>query len=423
MEEESRRTGIGLIGDCSWGTHFCVFYRTPEDLIEILVPYFKAGLETNEFCMWVTSRPLEVKDATEALRKAVSDLDTYIEKGQIEILDYSQWYVRDGQFDADRVLEGWIGKLEQARQRGFAGLRLTGNTFWLEEEDWRAFTDYEAKVDGVIGQYEMIALCTYSLDKCGASEIVDVVTNHQFALARQAGRWEQIESTQRKRAHDLQRLNRYLVEVQENERRALARELHDVAGQALTALLVGLGLLEREPEYPPSLLAEVRNLKQATQDVMEELHSLSVTLRPSSLDRLGLVPALAQYVEHFRCQHRLDVKMEILGFDGVRLAPETEVALYRIVQEALTNIARHASAHCVGLVVSRTGERAVVVIEDDGVGFDPVQAAKSGRLGLVGMQERVQMVGGMLTVESAPGAGTAVFAEVPCRGMVATGPA
>lgn len=413
MEKAARKTGINLIGDCPWGTHFCVFYHTSEDLAELLVPYFKAGLENNEFCMWITSRPLLVRDATEALRGAVDNLDDYLAKGQLEILDYSEWYIQNGRFDADRVLEKWIQKLNRAQENGFAGLRFTGNTFWLEQDNWRAFTDYEAKIDEVIGRYRMIGMCTYSLERCGASEIVDVVTNHQFALARQAGRWAQIESTQRKRAHDLQQLNRYLVEVQESERRALARELHDGAGQALTALLMGLARLGRHPDYPPSLMDSLHALERSTQDLMEELHALTVALRPASLDRLGLAAALKQYVENYRNQHLLDVSIELAGVEGIRLPPETEIALYRIVQEALTNVVRHAHARRVSLAVTRSDDGVRAVIRDDGIGFEPGEAARSGRLGLLGMQERVQAVGGTFAVDSAPGAGSTVVAEVP----------
>ena len=186
-----------------WGTHFCQFYDTKEDLMEILVPYFKTGLENNEFCMWVTSQPLEVEEAKEALRKAVPDIDVYIEKGQLEIIPYSHWYVKDGTFDSDRVLNGWVEKLNKALANGYDGLRLTGNTFWLEKEDWNDFVDYEKKVDRVIGNYQMIALCTYNLDRCNATEIIDVVINHQFALIKKNGKWTQIESSKRKEAEKI----------------------------------------------------------------------------------------------------------------------------------------------------------------------------------------------------------------------------
>jgi signal transduction histidine kinase len=198
FNQDLRHSGIDIIDDVQWGTHFCQFYQTTEDLIDTLVPYFKAGLENNEFCMWVTSQPLEVEDAKAALRKAVPEIDIYIEKGQLEIISYFHWYVKDGSFDSDRVLNGWVEKLNKALAHGYDGLRLTGNTFWLEKEDWNDFIDYESEVDRVLDNYQMIALCTYNLDRCNAIEIIDVVTHHQFALIKKNGKLEQIESSKRK---------------------------------------------------------------------------------------------------------------------------------------------------------------------------------------------------------------------------------
>ena len=192
---EDRKTGIDPIGDAPWGTHFCHFYETKADLVDLLVPYFRTGLENNEFCMWITSEPLKVADAERALRKDLPELDDYIGKQQIEILDYSEWYMKGGEFDAERVLQGWVEKERSAIERGFDGLRLTGNTFWLEKRDWRSFTDYEAAINSVIGQHRMIALCSYALNKCGPHEFMDVIRNHQFALVKREGEWELIASS------------------------------------------------------------------------------------------------------------------------------------------------------------------------------------------------------------------------------------
>ena len=200
MEDELRNSGIDVLGAVPWGTHFCQFYKSKQDLIDTLVPYFKAGLETNEFCMWVTSEPLMVAEAREAISGAVRDFDKYLRQGQIEIIPYNEWYLLGGTFDDDRVLAGWISKLEQALDRGYDGLRLTGNTFWLERNHWQAFTEYEAKVNDVIGKYRMMAACTYSLDKCDATAVIDVVQNHQFALVKQEGKWDIIESAIYKQA-------------------------------------------------------------------------------------------------------------------------------------------------------------------------------------------------------------------------------
>lgn len=201
-QEYLRKTGIENVGKVPWGTHFCQFYRNQDDLISILVPYFKAGLENNEFCMWITSEPLTAEQAEQALKKEIPGLDAYVKKGQIEILDYSQWYTVSGRFDPERVLQGWILKEKQALQKGFAGLRLTGNTFWLEKKDWKAFVNYEEAVNSAIGRYRMVALCTYSIDKCNTSEIIDVISNHQFTIIKRDGKWELIESANCKHAQE-----------------------------------------------------------------------------------------------------------------------------------------------------------------------------------------------------------------------------
>jgi len=192
-----RKLGIDILGNTPWGSHFCQFYQTKEDLIDILVPYFKAGLENNE--MWITSEPLIVEEARTRLEKEINNLDAYIKKGQIEILDYSQWYTKSGRFEAKKVLQSWVEKEQKALKKGFDGLRLTGNTFWLEKKDWRGFAQYEEEINNVIGKYKMLALCSYSLDKCGASEVLVVIRNHQFALIKREGKWELIESSESKR--------------------------------------------------------------------------------------------------------------------------------------------------------------------------------------------------------------------------------
>src|SRR3990170_6029731 len=202
VEEKSRKTGINVVGDAPFGTHFCLFYETKEDLIDVLVPYFKAGLESNEFCMWVTSEPLSEEEAKEAMRRAVPNFDRYLEGGQIEIVPYTEWYLKGGVFNLQRVLNGWVEKLNQALAKGYEGMRITGNTAWLEKRDWRNFVYYEQEINDVIGKYRMMVICTYSLDKCGASEVIDVVCNHQFAVIKRGGEWELVESSAIKRAKE-----------------------------------------------------------------------------------------------------------------------------------------------------------------------------------------------------------------------------
>ncbi len=197
-----RETGLDILGKVPWGTHFCQFYKNKEDLIEILVPYFKAGLKNNEFCMWITSNPLKAKEAKNSLWKELEDLDDYIEKGQIEILDASQWYGKSGRFNSKKILAGLVKKEEEAVERGFDGIRIAGNTFWLEKEDWRSFAEYEEMINSIINNYRMLAICSYSQDRCGANELIEVANSHQFSIIKHEAKWKFIESSEHKRVHE-----------------------------------------------------------------------------------------------------------------------------------------------------------------------------------------------------------------------------
>jgi PAS domain S-box-containing protein len=212
----------------------------------------------------------------------------------------------------------------------------------------------------------------------------------------------------------LQSLSRRLVEVQESERRYIARELHDETSQALTAVKFGLRLLEQEIDQPQNILKRVADLKQLTDKILEELHRLAMDLRPASLDHLGLVAALDQLAKSAQERYQLDVRFKFKGFSAEdRLPDYLETSLYRIVQEALTNAIRHAHAQSVDIILDLLEGKAVLIVEDDGIGFDATLVRGSGHLGLLGMQERTQTIGGTLVVESRPGGGTTVVAEIP----------
>ena len=188
---EKRKSGIALIGDVPWGTHFCQFYKTKKDLLDILVPYFRAGLENNELCIWVTSDFLTGEDALRAMRKGVPAFHEYLSKGQIEIFPYTDWYLKGGSFDLKRTLNMWMKKHNEALARGFAGMRVSGNPYWIDnKKDWDDFACYESEINNVIGGTKLLVLCTYSLKKCGVAEIMDVVKNHEFALAMNRGEWQ-----------------------------------------------------------------------------------------------------------------------------------------------------------------------------------------------------------------------------------------
>jgi PAS domain S-box-containing protein len=205
---------------------------------------------------------------------------------------------------------------------------------------------------------------------------------------------------------------RRLATAQEAERHRLARELHDQMGQHLTAL--GLGLkVARDASPPASAAAATLRQMQELSDVMgREIHQLALELRPTALDDLGLHTALENYVASWSEQSGVEADFQGAGMDGARLPPAAETALFRVVQEALTNVRKHAQSKRVSVILRRTPQEAQAVVEDDGSGFD-AEVPVAGRLGLLGMRERLALVGGALVVESEPGKGTTVFARIP----------
>jgi signal transduction histidine kinase len=203
---------------------------------------------------------------------------------------------------------------------------------------------------------------------------------------------------------------RRVVDAQELERRRLARELHDETGQALTSILLGLKTLEETVEGDGSSAA-IGDLRELVVATLQDVRRLAVELRPKVLDDFGLVPALERLTETFGEQTGILVRFES-GLGGERLPSEVETALYRIVQESLTNVVKHARAQTISIAVARKPGAVVVVVEDDGHGFDPADVREGG-FGLEGMRERVALLDGRLQVESGEGIGTTLVAEVP----------
>jgi hypothetical protein len=177
--DEKRKSGIEFVEDLPWGTHFWQFYQTKEDLLGILIPYFRAGLENNELCVWIIPDFLTKKGALKAMGKGVPGFSEYTEKRQIEIFPYADWYLKDATFDLKRSLHMLMDKHDEALSKGFAGMRISGNARWRNKsKDWNDLGCYEAAINNVVGDAKLLVLCTYSLDKCGVVEILDVVKNH-----------------------------------------------------------------------------------------------------------------------------------------------------------------------------------------------------------------------------------------------------
>lgn len=574
---ELRKTGISVIGDVRWGTHFCYFYETKQDLLETLVLYFKAGLENKEFCLWVVSEPLTVEEVKRALGQAVPDLDRHLAEGGLEIRGHDEWYLDNGRYDPQQVLQGWCEKLNQALARGYAGMRASGDTAWIQKEDWRVFHEYEKELDALIADQRRIILCTYPLTTSSGTQIFDVARIHQVAVARRNGSWEMVETTElkqakaeikgrndkleqkvekrtkelaatnealkrqiierkeaerqsqmlidvipqqiwsgppdgtldycnhrwrsymgigladlqgegwqtmlhpedrervlkawhesvlngtpyeqeerhrgadgtfrwflargvpqrdtegrivrwygtntdiedRKRAeeeleeanHQLRFLSRRLFHLQEEERRHLARELHDEIGQLLTGAKINLDAAIKESDGARS--KRIDETAAILEKLLGQVRQISLDLRPSTLDDLGLVPALRSLLDQQGRRASVAVHFSAKNVPE-NLDPEIQTTCFRIGQEAITNAVRHANATRIDVDLSCENGNLRLQVRDNGRGFDAdsVQAQAVG-LGLVGIKERAVLVDARAKIISSPNNGTTVEVSLP----------
>ncbi|MBI3913016.1 MAG: GAF domain-containing protein [Chloroflexi bacterium] len=267
--------------------------------------------------------------------------------------------------------------------------------------------------DRVLGVLGIASADTHTF---GADEVklLEAVGQQLGVAVENARLWDDLREKERMRGQLLEKV----IVAQEDERKRIARELHDDTGQAITSLMVGLRVASDACDA--STRARFEPLRDIAAQTLESVKRLARELRPALLDDLGLTAALERYVATWRANYGVNADLQVTGFgsDG-RLPTEAELALYRIVQEALTNIAKHARAQNVSVVVERKARAVVAIIEDDGCGFDARAVLESShaesKLGLYGMRERAELVDGKLQIESAESQGTSVFVEIPIQ--------
>lgn len=228
-------------------------------------------------------------------------------------------------------------------------------------------------------------------------------------LRREIAERQQVEAAR-------EALRRKLLDVQEEERRRIARELHDQMGQNLTALNLGLKSLLNADRCSDKLRSRVQPLQELARQTARDLHRVALELRPAALDDLGLVKAVRNLAETWSARYRIDVDFEARQYESAGISSQIEMTVYRVIQEALNNVAKHSGAKRVSLVLRRAAHHVQTIIEDDGRGFEtgaPSAANGQGRLGLLGIQERLGIIGGILKVESEPSRGATLIVRIP----------
>ena len=248
-------------------------------------------------------------------------------------------------------------------------------------------------------------------------KLLEAVGQELGVAVENANLWNDLSEKERVRGQLLDKV----ISAQEEERQRVARELHDEMGQSLTSLLVGLKMVEESSSLDQAR-TQTHELKLVAGNVLDDVRALARELRPSVLDDMGLVTALERYTREYAQRFNLAVDFQVVGLDGARLSAQYEIALYRIVQEALTNIAKYASAKNVSVLLEHRSDSVVAIVEDDGRGFEVERFLREHRdgqhLGLLGMKERAELLGGKWMIESKIGEGTTVFAQVPVSSAI-----
>ena len=255
------------------------------------------------------------------------------------------------------------------------------------------------------GNYDSI------IDTFPQDEVGDLVVAFN-AMLRQL---QQADADRKEKEHIRKEFLQRIISTQEQERKRVARELHDQTGQALASIMVRLNVLNKGDKS--DLSEEITALKKSLTDEMGVIHNLALELRPSVLDDMGLVPALELYLDQFRERYGLNVEFVKIGMEDKRADHCVETCIYRIIQESLTNVVKHAEADAVNILIERRQENIRGIIEDNGSGFDLGKIPRE-RLGIYGMEERASLLGGTLKVDSESGQGTMVSFTIPVKGKI-----
>ncbi|HET9654869.1 MAG TPA: MEDS domain-containing protein [Kineosporiaceae bacterium] len=442
LEPVGRALGVPALGEAPWGSHFCVFFASPEDLLEILVPHFRAGLENNELCGLSALGQLDLDSVLETFAREIDGFERRMAAGQMNVLNYPPPRADSGLPDCPKILNGIMNRVRDARDQGYTGYRGVGIASWLERSDWPPYMTYEADLTRAVSGERGLVTCGYLLPKCDASQLVDVLMTHQFALLRH-DQWTLIEPSERKRATEaVVRMNVALAERTAELQSALADlngfsrwVTHDLRAPitSITSVteLLAQAANARLDDDEQVMLERIRSSAGWMEDLIGKVEAYSraqhAQLRLQRLDLRGLVAQVWPAVAGADPSRRMGVRVDDLP------AAYGDRGLVSQVLEALLRNAFTATAHrpdpLVHVGATSTDEGGVAYfVRDNGVGFDmahcdaifdaftrlrSVGESAGAGLGLAMVKEIVGRHGGRVWAHSEPGTGATFFFTLP----------
>lgn len=468
-------TGIDVLGDAPWGSHFCTFYDSPGDMLELMAAYFAAGLANDEACLWVLSSPFSKREALQALDDRTPNLKTCLENGQLLVLDYDEWYLTNGIFDIAPLLKRWETKYADVMSSNFNGLRANGVESWLHGSELEAFLEYERALDVMIRDKQVLVHCSFPLQQCNVGRFIDVATVHEKVVTKKDCCWhvleiqeikqskaalaqrnERLESIVRERTKILEMTVKQLESevaqrIQTESRLSkIARDLttrnadleqfsyilsHNLRGPITNISGISQLLTEASPDDEQGSLRQLLTLS------IEELDSVVKDLGQIVRIRLGEENrepvCLNSIVETLRIALSRQIgeanAVIITDFSEVGSLYTVRVFLYSVFSNLISNSVKYRrkskeSPQTVIEVKSRlVGDNVRISFSDNGQGIDlrkyghrvfklyeRFSKCREGRgLGLFLVRSQVEMLGGSIKVISRPGLGTRFNIDLP----------
>jgi len=427
------------------GDHLCCLYASEDEHRALLSPFMRQGLERHEKVLYI------VDDHTAGQILAYLDADgvevaPYLQRGQLTILSSDKAYMSAGRFEPERMIALLRSETERAVAERYKALRVTGEMSWalkgLPGSD--RMVEYEAKLNTFFPGSQCLAICQFDRRRFDPHVLLEVLETHPLAVigtevydnfyymppqdffgahpvAAKLDSWLNHLKDRKRSETQIRTLTRKLMKTQEDERRMISRELHDRVGQDLSGIKMALEtLFDPHPSGEAGIRMKASQLAKLLDRAIFTVRDLAYELRPPGLDEMGLVQALSMFCDDFAEKTMIHIDFHSVGIEKMKLDFNTRINLYRMIQEGLNNILKHAGATRAAVKLTAAYPHIILRIEDNGKGFDVEKRAREidseKRMGLRSLQERTDLLGGVMIVASKPGQGTKILIKLPYTG-------
>ena len=451
--EEKIKPNSQILENLSFGTHFCYLYNNKSDLLDVLVPFFKLGLENNESCIWVISEDLSKKEVTESLRKEVKNLDSYLSKNQLKLFEYDEWYKNSGFFNASEVIKGWLKHLNKALKEGFKGLRITGDVKLLDMKELESFVEYEIQLNSVLETEKIVCNCTYPISIYNKFQLLDIASSHQFVLTKTSGDLKIINNASRRLAiRENELIKGRLQKLQDIENLGLLSHglIHDFKN--FLGIIKGnaeLAQMNLESGVKIShFLQEIRDSVTNALEVVQEISKFGVSdgTKKKTTDVNKIIARLMKLLSHIlssKIKIELDLSSSLSKIEiDSRKLEQIIINLVLNARDAMPEggtITIKTKNHLIAKNLElekfslKVGKYITISIKDTGIGmdkeiqkrlFDPLFTTKSSEkgtgLGLSMVEHYLTQSNGAITVKSQPHEGSRFTIYLPASEKLKT---